>query len=426
MQELPHSHDLECSLLGAILIDPRCLEDVHLTPEDFYTTGNQHIFRAIINLDSTGQPVDLVTVSQWIKDKGQLEAVGGSSNIASLTNNPVTNPKHADDKIKDLSNRRKIITEARQLAVQAYDTGSDISEAVSAFDMSLAENSTTGDMTHVSAILPEVIDELEALYKGEIEPGIPTGFDGLPPMVAGDLIVIGGRPGMGKTAFAMDIIKSVIQKQNVAVFSFEMTKKQIVKRLLSQAYLVNSEVMRNGKFEQSDWGKLANGSARLNTAGLWVEKDSSMKTGDIRRMVSKRIRKDGLGLVVIDYLQQIQEGGESKRLEVAQITRNCKAMAVDFEIPVVLLAQVARRVEERPNPVPRMSDLLESGQIEQEADTIMLLYREEYYKKEDTPEDKRGKGEIIVEKNRHGPTFIKEIGWRGEYTSYVNLTSMWD
>ncbi|NLV36720.1 MAG: replicative DNA helicase [Clostridiaceae bacterium] len=430
----PHNIEAEQAVLGCMLIDSDIIPSVTemIKSEDFYRDDHKEICEAILDITERAGPVDIITVSEQLQLRGTLDAVGGLDYLASISSAvPTTaNAKHYSKIVEEKSLLRKLLKAASDISGMCFDSSDEAIYVLdkaekSIFDI-LQKRSTQG-FTHIKDVLLETFNRLEELYNSKSYiTGIPTGFTDLDMKTAGlqnsDLILIAARPGMGKTAMALNIAQYAAVRKHVpvAIFNLEMSKDQLVNRMLSSEVMVDSQKMRTGKLEDDDWNKVAQALAPLSEAPIFIDDTPGISVMDIRAKCRRLKLEKNLGLVVIDYLQLMQGRGrvESRQQEVSEISRSLKILAKELNVPVVTMSQLSRGPESRNDHRPMLSDLRESGAIEQDADIVMFLYRDDYYNP-DT--DKKNIAEVIIAKHRNGSTGTIELRWFGEYTKFANL-----
>lgn len=430
----PHNIEAEQAVLGCMLLDADVIPTVTelIKSEDFYRDDHREICEAIIDITEKAGPVDIITVSEQLQLRGTLDNIGGLDYLANITGAvPSTaNAKHYAKIVEEKALLRRLIKAASDISGMSYEASEEAAFVLdraekSIFDI-LQKRSTQG-FTHIKDILLETFSRLEELYnsKGFIT-GIPTGFNDLDFKTAGlqnsDLVLIAARPGMGKTAMALNIAQyAAVQKHvPVAIFNLEMSKDQLVNRMLCSEVMVDSQKMRTGKLEDDDWKKIAQALAPLSEAPIYIDDTAGINVMDIRAKCRRLKLEKNLGLVVIDYLQLMQGRGkiENRQQEVSEISRSLKILAKELNVPVVTMSQLSRGPEQRTDHRPMLSDLRESGAIEQDADIVMFLYRDDYYNP-DT--EKKNIAEVIIAKHRNGSTGTIELRWFGEYTKFANL-----
>ena len=431
----PHDLEAEQAVIGSMLTDKEAVIAAIevLSDYDFYREDNKIIYSAIMNLYSKGEPIDIITLKSELSSMGKLEAVGGLEYLAELPEK-VPTTANVDKYIKiveEKSSLRTLIRTANELITLGYDPTQEVEEL-----MDNAEKKIFGVMqsraqksySSIKDILVDTFIELEELYnRKEHITGVPTGFIDLDYKTAGlhgsELILIAARPAMGKSAFALNIAThaAVRAKTPVAIFSLEMSKEQMANRILCSEALVDSNKVRTGKVEDDDWTKLAEASGILSEAEIFIDDTPGISIMEIRAKCRKMKLEKNIGLVIIDYLQLVQ--GSSKRAasreqEIAEISRSLKILAKEINVPVIALSQLSRAPEQRPDHRPMLSDLRESGSIEQDADIVMFLYRDDYYNQDS---EKKNVAEVILAKHRAGSTGTVELAWLGNYTKFANL-----
>jgi replicative DNA helicase len=434
----PQSIEAEMSILGGILLENEAINRVLdlLVPEDFYRETHRKIMRAMIELNEHREPCDLITMTTILKKRGDLEEVGGGAYLATLVDFVPTaaNIAYYSKIVKEKAILRTLISAATEIITQGYDARVEIEELLdmaqkTIFDIS--ENKLKPAYYQVSALLKETIKNIEALYeKKDHVTGVPTGYFDLDEKTAGfqrgDLVIIAGRPSMGKTAFALNIAQYAAihaePNQAVALFSLEMSKEQLVTRLLCSEARVDASRLRTGHLIETDWHKLTRGASALHEAKIFIDDTPAISVLEMRAKSRRLKAEHNVGMIVVDYLQLMRGGSnpESRQQEISEISRSLKALAKELNVPVVALSQLNRGLESRTDKRPMMSDLRESGAIEQDADVIMFVYREEVYDKEN-PELK-GKAEIIIGKQRNGPIGTVNLAFLGEYTRFESLS----
>ncbi len=440
----PQSIEAEMSILGGILLDNNAINRTMeiLVPEDFYRESHRKILQAMIELNQKGEPCDLITLTDILKQTGRLEEVGGAAYLASLVDFVPTaaNIAFYCKIVKEKSVTRNLISAATEIVTNGYEGAMEIEEMLDTAQkviFELSENKLKPAYYPVSAILKDTIKAIEQLYeKKEHVTGIPTGFADLDKMTAGfqrgDLIIIAGRPSMGKTAFALNIAQYAAihadAPQPVLVFSLEMSKEQLVTRLLCSEARMDAGRMRTGHLVDNDWPKLIQGADRLHKSKIYIDDTPAVPIMEMRAKARRLKAEQDIGLIVVDYLQLMRGGAniESRQQEISEISRSLKALAKELNVPVVALSQLNRSLESRTDKRPMMSDLRESGAIEQDADVIMFVYREAVYcddcKRRDgsCTKDHDRNAEIIIGKQRNGPIGTVNLTFMGEYTKFEN------
>jgi replicative DNA helicase len=404
-----------------------------LSDEDFYREDNRIIYSAIMNLYNRGDAIDIITLKSELSSMGKLEAVGGLEYLAELPEK-VPTTANVDKYIKIVEEKatlRTLIRTANELITLGYDPTQEVEELMDNAEKKIfgvMQNRAQKSYSSMKDILVDTFIELEELYnRKEHVTGVPTGFIDLDYKTAGlhgsELILVAARPAMGKSAFALNIATNaaVRAKTPVAIFSLEMSKEQMANRILCSEALVDSNKVRTGKVEDDDWTKLAEASGILSEAQIFIDDTPGISIMEIRAKCRKMKLEKDIGLVVIDYLQLVQ--GSSKRAgsreqEIAEISRSLKILAKEINVPVIALSQLSRAPEQRPDHRPMLSDLRESGSIEQDADIVMFLYRDDYYNQDS---EKKNVAEVILAKHRAGSTGTVELAWLGSYTKFANL-----
>ena len=432
----PQNLEAEQSVLGGILLDNPALNTVleALTPADFYSDAHRKIFKAIIDLSERSEPCDLITLSNILKDQKRIDQVGGTAYLASLVDNVASaaNISYYVKIIKEKSVLRRLIGSATEILNKSYDAGMDVDDILDEAEhaiFEISENKIRPAFHPIREIIRESFKTIERLYdKKELITGVATGFEKLDELTSGlqnsDLIIIAGRPSMGKTAFALNIAQYAALEAGVpvAIFSLEMAREQLATRMLSAEARVDSQRLRKGFLGETDWPKLTTAAGRLSDAPIYIDDTPAITVMEMKAK-SRRLKADaGLGLVVLDYLQLMRGSSfkDSREQEISEISRSLKALAKELSLPVIALSQLNRKVEDRTNRRPQMADLRESGAIEQDADVIAFIYRDEVYNRsDDNPE--KGMAEIIIGKQRNGPTGIVKLAFQEKYTRFENL-----
>ncbi|WP_216831646.1 replicative DNA helicase [Alkalihalobacterium elongatum] len=431
----PQNIEAEQAVLGAIFLEEQALVTAseRLIPEDFYRSAHQRIYEVMLNLAEKGEPVDLITVTSELQDRNWLDDIGGVSYLSDLANAVPTaaNIDYYSKIVEEKSLLRRLIRVATNIAADGYTSEDEVDAILDTAEktiLDVAQRKNSGAFISIKDVLVETYDRIEMLEKqtGDIT-GIATGFVELDRMTAGfqrnDLIIVAARPSVGKTAFALNIAQNVATKtdENVAIFSLEMSASQLVQRILCAEGNIDAQKMRTGQLEPEDWQKLTMAMGSLSKAGIYIDDTPGVKVNDIRAKCRRLKQEKGLGMILIDYLQLIQgsgRGGENRQQEVSEISRTLKAIARELEVPVIALSQLSRGVESRQDKRPMMSDIRESGSIEQDADIVAFLYRDDYYDKES---ENKNIIEIIIAKQRNGPVGTVELAFVKEYNKFVNL-----
>ena len=442
IRQVPVSIEAEQALLGSIIVNPDAFDQIGgiITAEDFYVTEHKHIYNALIKMYAQNKTVDVVTLVNALVELGDRDEAGGVQYITLLAESvPSTNNvKDYARIVKDKATLRKVIQVCDEINEDAYNE-TDVRTVIDSAEQKIfdiSNNNDTKEFRHIRDVLRNVYRDLELLSetKGAVS-GARTGFSGLDRMLVqmgkGDLVIVGARPGMGKTSFALNIATNVAKatKKAVAIFSLEMSAEQLVTRIVSSEAMIDSHTLRTGKLSNEDWNNIADVSSSLSGCDIYIDDTSAISTTEMK---SKLRRLPDLGLVVIDYigLMQTTSKSDNRAQQVGEISRNLKIMAKDFGVPFVCCAQLNRGTESRPGAGkrPTLSDLRDSGSIEQDADIVLFLYRDEYYK-DNQPGDENAEAaanaantaEVIIAKNRHGATDTVRMGWIGKFTKFRTL-----
>ena len=430
-RQTPHSVEAEQAVIGAILFDPTCVPKVVelLQPDDFYIETNRMIFDTISSMFTGGKRIDPVTVLEEMKALGYKDKADRAYFLQLIDVTPTS--ANVEDYAK-IVREKKMLRDLQQICNEIFDltrneqeTASTIAELAEQKIYAIRQGREINGLRHIKSVIKDVYDQLDELAAnpGKL-PGIPTGFADLDNALGGlnksDLILIAARPGMGKTSFALNLVLSAAQKsgKDVAIFQLEMSDMQLTTRMISSEALVDSRKLRMGTLDDNDWDKIAHASARLSKTNIYIEDSSAITVSEIKAKC--RRLGDELGLIVIDYLQLMHSGGrhsDNRVQEVAEISRSLKIMAKELNVPVVCLSQLSRASEQRADKRPMLSDLCESGAIEQDADIVMFIYRDDYY---DDESEMKNIAEILLAKNRHGATTTIELQWVGQYTTFSN------
>lgn len=450
-QQIPHDSSAEKAVLGAIFIDPQAIADVSgiLDPEDFYERANQIVYAAMLELSDRAEAIDPVTIQSELKKRNQLEDIGGISYITDLVTSTPTSV-HASYYAQIVHRKavlRRLISASQKIiqnAIQGTDDVTDILDDAESEIMNVSSQNNTGGFRSIRDIVNAAMEEINNIPEdGNMVTGLPTGFTELDKLTTGfhedELIILAARPGVGKTSFAMNVAQNVGlhgdgrgNEKSVAVFSLEMSGEQLVQRMLASEGLINSQHLRTGQLDADEWKKLVVASGALARANIFIDDTPGIKMSEIRAK-SRRLQKEqgNLGLVVIDYLQLIEgPRSESRQQEVSAISRQLKKLAKELHVPVIALSQLSRSVEQRQDKRPVLSDLRESGSIEQDADIVGFLYREDYYRDEDEDgdtsnsdigNDDNGEVEVIIEKNRSGSRGSVKLMFSKPYNRFSNL-----
>jgi replicative DNA helicase len=428
--------DAEESLLGAMLLSRDAIASAMemCGAEDFYKPAHAHVFAAISALYARGEPADPVTVADELRRSGTLESVGDPSLLLSLqVNTPSTaNAGHYAHIVEEHALLRRLVSVAGEIAELGYSVPEDVAEAVDqaeAMVYAVAQRRIVDTMSPLRDLLGDALDRIERLVeRGEAITGVPTGYADLDSRLAGlqksNLVVVGARPAMGKTSFALGIVAhaAVHSREPVLLFSLEMSHLELTQRILCSEARVDATRMRNGHLLESDWPKISEAIGRLGDAPIYIDDNPNVTVMDIRAKARRLKAREGLGLVVVDYLQLMSGHGrsraENRQVEVSEISRGLKVLARELDIPVIALSQLSRNLEMRQDKRPVLADLRESGSIEQDADVVLFIYRDEIYNPE-SPD--RGSAEILVAKHRNGPTGKVELAFVDHYTRFADM-----
>jgi replicative DNA helicase len=433
----PQNLEAETSVLGAVLLENEALNRVLeiLKEDDFYRNAHRRIFSAILHLYEHSEPVDLITLSEVLKTRGELDDVGGVEYLNSLVNGVPTaaNISYYAKIIKEKALLRKLINRTTEIVSQSYSISGDVDEFIDQAERTIfeiSEDRVRPSFYPIKDLIKSSFKTIERLYeKRQLITGVPTGFQRLDELTSGlqpsDLIIIAGRPSMGKTALALNIAQNASVQAAIpaAIFSLEMSKEQLALRMLCSEAKVDAHRLRGGFLSESDWPKLTRAAGSLSEAPLFIDDTPGLSALEMRAKTRRLKIEHNLGLVIVDYLQLMRgrARADSREQEISDISRSLKALAKELSIPVIALSQLNRRVEERGDKRPQLSDLRESGAIEQDADVILFLYREEVYNKS---EENRGKAELIIGKQRNGPTDKVDLAFLDKYTRFENLSGL--
>lgn len=429
-RQLPQSMEAEQAVIGSMLIDPACIAEVIelLRPEDFYAEEHQRIFETIYSMFNTALKIDPVTVLDRLKAQGYYDEAGGRAYLMQLMEVTPTsaNVKEYASIVRDKSMLRAIANagaEIQNLAFSGGGSAAEVAELAEQKIYSVRQGREIKGLSPLKSVIMDLYAQLDERSRSDSDiPGLSTGFRDLDVALTGlnksDLILVAARPGMGKTAFALNIALNAAKSsgKDVVVFQLEMSKDQLASRFLASEALLDSHKLKTGSLNQDDWIKIARATSVLAKTHLYVDDNPAITVAEIKAKC--RRLGENLGLIVIDYIQLMQSGGkrsENRVQEVAEISRSLKIMAKELNVPVVCLSQLSRAAEQRADKRPMLSDLRESGAIEQDADIVMFIYRDDYY---DAESDDKNVAEIILAKNRHGATGTVELQWIGQYTTF--------
>ncbi|MDK3642914.1 replicative DNA helicase [Staphylococcus pseudintermedius] len=449
---MPHNHEAEQSVLGAIFLDPELMSSTQeiLLPESFYRGAHQHIFRAMMDLNEDGKDIDIVTVLDRLTQEGVVNEAGGPQYLAEITSNvPTTrNIQYYTDVVFKNAVKRKLIHTADSIANDGYNDELDLDTVLNDAERRILELSSTREsdgFKDIRDVLGQVYDNAEQLDQNSGQtPGIPTGYRDLDQMTAGfnrnDLIILAARPSVGKTAFALNIAQKVATHEDqytVGIFSLEMGADQLATRMICSSGNVDSNRLRTGTMTEEDWNRFTVAVGKLSRTKIFIDDTPGVRITDIRSKCRRLKQEHGLDMIVIDYLQLIQGSGsrasDNRQQEVSEISRMLKAIARELECPVIALSQLSRGVEQRQDKRPMMSDIRESGSIEQDADIVAFLYRDDYYNRGDGDDDdddggfepqtndENGEIEIIIAKQRNGPTGTVKLHFMKQYNKFTDI-----
>jgi len=435
--KLPPQHiEAEQSILGGILIENEAINRVTeiLDADDFYREAHRKIFNALINLSERDEPADLITLTNELRKIDELDSIGGASYLASLIDSVPTaaNIQYYARIVKEKAILRKLIQTSTEIITHSYDDRGDVESFLDEAERSIfeiSEKRVRPSFYPIREIVKESFATIEKLFKKkEAVTGVPSGFKELDRMTAGfqpsDLVIIAGRPSMGKTAFCLDVAEyaAIDNKIPVAIFSLEMSKEQLVIRMLCSQAHVEGTRLRTGYLNESDWPKLTIAAGSLSESPIYIDDTAALSVLEMRAK-ARRLKADhGLGMVIVDYLQLMKGRArvESRQQEISEISRSLKALAKELNIPVIAVSQLSRKTEERTGNRPQLSDLRESGAIEQDADLIIFIYRDEVYNK-DPDNPNRGKAEVIIGKQRNGPIGKIDLAFLDKFTTFKDL-----
>lgn len=429
----PHSIEAEQSVLGAMMVNKEAINTAVeiIRPEDFYKEVNKEIFEAILGLFNRNEPVDLITLSEELKRRGTLDSIGGITYIANLSTSVATtaNTKYYCKIVEEKSILRRLINSSDEIITKAYEDNEDINALIEKAEKNIfdiTQGSHKEGFSPINEVLLSSFAQIEerAANKGGLT-GLTTGFIDLDNKLSGlqkaDLVLLAARPSMGKTAFGINIATNAAVKAGakVAIFSLEMSKEQLVQRMISATSHVDLQKIISGDLVDNEWMQVVNSMGPLSQINVFIDDTAGISLMEMKAKCRRLKIEKGLDLVLIDYLQLMQLDGhtESRQQEISAISRGLKGLAKEMECPVIALSQLSRAPELRADHRPILSDLRESGAIEQDADVVMFLYRDEYYHQES---EKKNIGEVIIAKHRNGPTGNVELVWKGQYTKFLN------
>ena len=430
----PHDSEAEKAVLSSMFMDKDAVGIAieNLTPDDFYNPDNKMVFDAAVELYHSGKPIDIITVKSKLEEKNIFDQIGGISFLASIATavGSSVNIKHYSQIVQEKSLLRRLIKAANDVSSMSFDAKESVDfimEKAEKGIFDVMQNRRTSEFSHIRDITISSFEKIEDIYrnKGKLT-GVPTGFIDFDNRTAGlqksDLILLAARPSMGKTAFALNIAQNAAIRNGVptAIFSLEMSKEQLVNRMLCSEAMIDAQRLRVGDLQDDDWPKLVDAMGPLSEAPIYIDDTPGASPMDVRSKCRRLKMEKGLGLILIDYLQLMSGNGknDSRQQEISEISRSLKAIAREMEAPVIALSQLSRACEQRADHRPMLSDLRESGAIEQDADVVAFLYRDEYYFPET---EKKNQAELIIAKQRNGPTGTVDLAWLGQYTKFGNL-----
>ncbi len=430
----PNDTLAEQAVLGSMLVSRDAVQAAVevLKPEDFYREDNREIYSAMMDIYSIGKEIDMITVTEQLRLRGTLEKVGGTQNLATLIDNvPTTsNIENYVKIVEEKSTLRNLIRVANDIIKTGYSQTEELDSIIEQSEkgiFDLVQNRNSKGYASMKEILVDAFDSIEKMYQNKSRlSGIESGFIDLDEKISGlnnsDLIIVAARPAMGKSAFVLNIASFVAMhdKVPVMIFSLEMSKEQLVKRILSSESEIDSMKLNNANLDSDEWLKLGEASGRLSDIPIYIDDTPALSSSEIRAKCRKAKLEKNVGLIIIDYLQLMESrtNNASRQQEISEISRSLKILAKELDVPVIALSQLSRATESRADHRPMLSDLRESGSIEQDADIVMFLHREDYYDKET---EKKNIAEVIIAKNRNGETGTVELAWMGKYTKFANL-----
>lgn len=432
LRSLPQNIEAEQSVLGSMILDKTSIAEAAevLRGDDFYRENHKLIFSAIIDLYQRDIPVDMITIIEHLRSTERLEGAGGITYITEICNSvPSTaNLTSYIDIVKEKSILRRLIKSSTEIIEESYNQQDDVPKVLDSAEkkiFDIAQNTVSTDFEALSTVLERGFLEIERLYnnKGEVT-GVPSGFPELDAKTSGfqkgDMILIAARPSMGKTTFALNLAEyaALRSAKSIVVFSLEMSKEQLAYKLLCSEANVDMLKLRTGNLEDSDWDNIARASGPLAEAKIYIDDTAGISVMEMRSKCRRIKIEHGIDMIIIDYLQLMSGSGESRQQEVSEISRSIKALAKEMQCPVIALSQLSRAPEQRTDHRPMLSDLRESGSIEQDADLVMFLYRDEYYNKET---EEKNVAECIIAKQRNGPTGTVKLAWLGQFSKFGRL-----
>jgi replicative DNA helicase len=430
----PHDAEAEKAVISSMFIDREAagIAMESLKADDFYRPDNQQVFEAALELYSSGEPIDIITVKNKLEEKGVFDQIGGINAIAQIASSvgSSVNIKNYVKIVKDKSVLRELIKTSSNISQQCFEGKENINYIVEKAEQgifNIMQGRDSSGVYHIKDIAVSAFERIEDIYKNKGHlTGVPTGFTDFDAKTAGlqpsDLILIAARPSMGKTAFALNIAQNAAIRNDVsvAIFSLEMSREQLVNRMLCSEAMIDAQKLRTGELEDDDWPKLIQALGPLSQANIYIDDTPAISPMEIRSKCRKLKLEKGLDLVLVDYLQLMSSDSkiDSRQQEISEISRSLKAIARELNVPLIALSQLSRACETRSDHHPMLSDLRESGAIEQDADVVAFIYRDEYYFP-DT--DAKNQAELVIAKQRNGPTGTVNLAWLGQYTKFANL-----
>jgi replicative DNA helicase len=433
----PHSLEAEEAVLGAVLLDQKALAKVMeiLREEHFYSAANQKIYRGVLDLFNRNVTADLVTVTDWLKQNKLLDGIGGAEYVSNVVGNVLTtaNVEHHARVVLDKATKRTIIRTSMELLKNSFEDSESAAELVDYAQNSVFQIKESGlrkDPVHIRSFITGILEAAESMRGERMITGVETGYYKLDEMTSGfqkgDFVVIAGRPSMGKTAFALNIASHAAIDNNIAIgfFSLEMSGEALVQRLLCSEAKVSLRNLRRGSLRNEDWVNLATAAGNLDKAPIYIDDSAMLSIYELKAKARRLKAEHNIEMIMVDYMQLL-EGPKtfrttSRQQEISEISRALKGLAKELDIPVIVVSQLSRMPEHRQDRRPLLADLRESGAIEQDADVVIFIYREEVYDRET---EKRGSAEVIIAKQRNGPTGMLELGFQGEYVLFANITT---
>ena len=431
----PHNIEAEQAVLGGVLLENESFNGILeiLNENDFYHSAHRKVFLSMLELYNKNQPIDLITLTDTLQARNQLDETGGASYLTSLVENIPTaaNISYHAKIIKEKATLRTLINTASEIASMGYEDGGNVDMVLDQAEKSIfeiSESTIRPSFYPIRTLVNQSLKTIETLHeRKELITGVPTGFEGLDRLTSGlqpsDLVIVAGRPSMGKTSFALNIAQhaALEAKMTIGIFSLEMSKEQLSLRMLCSEARVDAQRLRSGFLEKGDWPKLASAAGSLAETPIFIDDTPALSVLEMKAKARRLMSEHGLKLIIVDYLQLMSGGGgvERREQEISEISRSLKALAKELNLPVVALSQLNRKVEDRHDKRPQLADLRESGAIEQDADVIIFIYRDEVYNKSEST-DNKGVAEIIIGKQRNGPTGMLKLVFIDKYATFKN------